>query len=373
MVRRLDPRAPSCVGIQGVQNIPDINIPSGEPAEASPWRQRLMAAYLLSRTLILWTSVALVALIVSSLVGSLTESTTLRLCAGLYCGLLVPLTARAWLRSRVRKPQGPRPHLGGAWFLAGFNVAVALAICFGFSMDTGNALRRRGDWFLGASRGWFPRHYRANLARAAHWLEGLDGTQPLPLPLPRPGTDTGLPVSHGQPPANGHSPWYHPLSGPRRVMPPNSGCRFGARRQGNRPPECERGHCGVDLFLPEGTPVRAVHDGVVHKVQRSESAGGGAGKYVWLSHRGGDIVSSYVHLETIKAGLKIGAAVKSGEVIGTLGATGLRRPVPHLHFALAVRQKGRRRYVDPDPMLWSWPLHPPTKSKRPSLMATARP
>lgn len=353
-----------------MQKSPNIKDPC-EPTPDRLWLQRIHAAYLLSRTLILWTSVALVAVVVTALVGGKTESTTLRLCVGLYCALLVPLTVRAWLRARVGSRRGRKPHLGGAWFLVAFNLVVALVICFGFSQDTGRALRRRGDWFLGASQGWFPSHYRKHLAQAAHWLEGLDGTH-LPPAIQR-SAGPVLPVSLGQPPAAAlQNHWYHPLAGPQRVMPPNSRCRFGAARQGTRPPECERGHCGVDLFLPEGTPVYAVHDGVVHKLQRSEAMGGRAGKFIWLSHRDGDIVSSYVHLKEIKSGLRRGAPVKAGEIIGTLGVTGLNRPVPHLHFALAVRQRGRRQYVDPEPLLWSWPLHPPTRSDRPSLMATTR-
>jgi len=313
--------------------------------------------------------VAALAIVVSSLVGSRTESTTLRLCAGLYCAFLVPLTVRAWLRSRIGRNGKQKPKLGGAWFITAFNVAVTLVICFGFSMDTGHALRRRGDWFLGASQGWFPRTYRQQLAHVAHWLEHLDGTYKPPVDLPD--TDPDLPEASGQLVTVAQSRWVHPLPGPRRVMPPNSRCRFGASRRGNRPPECERGHCGVDLFLPEGTPVRAVYDGVVYKIQRDAAAGGKAGKYLWLSHRDGDIVSSYVHLKDIDASLSRGASVKAGQVIGTLGETGLIGGVPHLHFALAVRQRGKRRYVDPEPLLWSWPLVDSTSSEG-NLMATAR-
>ena len=342
---------------------------AGAPPPDRPWRQRGLAAYLLLRTLVLWGSMAAVAIVVSSLVGGRTESTTLRLLAGLYCALLVPWAARAWLRSRVALRTGSKPRLGGAWFLSGFNAAVALIICFGFSMDTGHALRRRGDWFLGESRGWFPRQYRAQLSRAAHWLEALDGTYRPPVapaPAPAPPPAPGKPVA-----AVKEVPWFHPLAGPRRIMPPNSKCRFGARRHGNRPPECERGHCGVDLFLPEGTPIHAVHDGVVYKMQRSAAAGGRAGKFLWLSHRGGDIVSTYVHLKEISSRLRPGVRVRSGEVIGLLGVTGLKRPVPHLHFGLSVRQRGRRRYVDPEPLLWSWPLPAARGPARP-MMATTR-
>ena len=357
--------------MQGVQKNPHMDAIGGAPADR-PWRQRLLAVYLLSRTSILWASMAGVAIVVSALVGGHTESTTLRLLAGLYGAILVPLTARAWLRARVGRRLGRKPHLGGAWFLIGFNGVAAVVICFGFSTDTGNALRRRGDWFLGASRGWLPNLYRQQLAHAAHWLEGLDGTyQP---PVPRPVAGQKRVSVQGQPPdVVGDSPWYHPLAGPRRLMPPNSKCRFGAARHGNRPAECERGHCGVDLFLPEGTPVHAVHDGVVLKMLRSAAAGGRAGKFIWLSHRDGDIVSSYVHLQQIETRLRPGARVKSGEVIGTLGVSGLSRPVPHLHFALSVRQRGRRRYVDPEPLLWSWPLLPRIPTPRSSLVARQAP
>ena len=43
----------------------------------------------------------------------------------------------------------------------------------------------------------------------------------------------------------------------------NESTIFGATRPGQRPAECGRGHCGVDLFDARGTTVHAVADGQV--------------------------------------------------------------------------------------------------------------
>ncbi len=98
-----------------------------------------------------------------------------------------------------------------------------------------------------------------------------------------------------------------------------------------------RPHNGVDFAAPVGTPVRTVGDGVV------EFAGwaGGAGNTVKISH-GSRWDTAYLHLSKISAGIKKGARVSRGQVIGAVGRTGLATG-PHLHFSLYDRGK----YVDP--------------------------
>src|SRR6185503_11580017 len=41
--------------------------------------------------------------------------------------------------------------------------------------------------------------------------------------------------------------WVHPLGGPARRMPIRDSRVFGAERPGERPIECQNGHCGVDI------------------------------------------------------------------------------------------------------------------------------
>lgn len=98
-----------------------------------------------------------------------------------------------------------------------------------------------------------------------------------------------------------------------------------------------RPHNGVDFAAPVGTPVRSVGDGVV------EVAGykGAAGNMVKISH-GERWSTAYLHLHNIARGLKPGMRVTRGQVIGTVGNTGLSTG-PHLHFSLYDRDK----YVDP--------------------------
>jgi murein DD-endopeptidase MepM/ murein hydrolase activator NlpD len=110
----------------------------------------------------------------------------------------------------------------------------------------------------------------------------------------------------------------------------------------------------VDLFQALGSPVYATFDGVVDKVQRNSEAGGIAGKFIWLSHKGGAVVTAYVHLDQISAHIQRGVHVRGGEMIGTLGRTGIKRSLPHLHYGLAVQEGRRRTWIDPETLLWHW-------------------
>jgi len=96
-----------------------------------------------------------------------------------------------------------------------------------------------------------------------------------------------------------------------------------------------RPHNGTDFGAPTGTPVRVVADG---KVVRSGRAGG-HGLFVKVEHDGG-YATSYSHLSRI--GVKAGARVRQGQVIGAVGATGLATG-PHLHYQMWKNG----RFVDP--------------------------
>jgi murein DD-endopeptidase MepM/ murein hydrolase activator NlpD len=98
-----------------------------------------------------------------------------------------------------------------------------------------------------------------------------------------------------------------------------------------------RPHMGVDFAAPRGTPVRTIGAG------RVTYAGwkGGNGRFVKISH-GGGVESSYSHLNSIAKGLRSGTVIEMGDVIGTVGSTGLATGA-HLHFALWKNGL----YVDP--------------------------
>ena len=99
----------------------------------------------------------------------------------------------------------------------------------------------------------------------------------------------------------------------------------------------KRPHNGIDFAAPTGTPVRTVADGIV--VQAGYN--GGAGNMVKISH-GDRYSTAYLHLSSITGGVKAGARVKRGDVIGAVGSTGLATG-PHLHFSFFDRDV----YVDP--------------------------
>jgi murein DD-endopeptidase MepM/ murein hydrolase activator NlpD len=165
--------------------------------------------------------------------------------------------------------------------------------------------------------------------------------------------------------------WYHPLPGPQRVLPEADSRRFGAARDGMRPEECEGGHCGVDIGTVKGMVVLCVHDGVVERVERDPEVGGrrgNEGRFVRINHKGGTVVSSYIHLDAIREDLKPGIPVKAGEAIGLVGDSGVQHSGPHLHFAISVRPSadGPELFINPEPLLHLWPL-----AKRPSATLRA--
>ncbi|MDN2566972.1 M23 family metallopeptidase [Aquibium sp. A9E412] len=96
-------------------------------------------------------------------------------------------------------------------------------------------------------------------------------------------------------------------------------------------------HTGVDWAAPRGTPIIASGNGVVEKAGWS----GGYGRQTIIRHNNG-YKSSYSHQSAIAKGVRAGAKVRQGQVIGYVGSTGLSTG-NHLHYELTVN--GSR--VDP--------------------------
>ncbi len=92
-----------------------------------------------------------------------------------------------------------------------------------------------------------------------------------------------------------------------------------------------RAHRGVDYAAARGTPVRATGDGYVSFAGRK----GGYGKTVFLRHAG-NYTTVYGHLHRIAKGIRKGAKIVQGRVIGKVGSTGLATG-PHLHYEFRVR------------------------------------
>jgi murein DD-endopeptidase MepM/ murein hydrolase activator NlpD len=98
-----------------------------------------------------------------------------------------------------------------------------------------------------------------------------------------------------------------------------------------------RPHYGVDYGAPTGTPVMTTADGVIVSIGRK----GGEGNVVTVRHTS-RIETSYLHLSRFAKGLKRGARVTQGDVIGYVGMTGLATG-PHLDY----RVKEAGRWIDP--------------------------
>lgn len=92
-----------------------------------------------------------------------------------------------------------------------------------------------------------------------------------------------------------------------------------------------RMHTGVDWSAPRGTPIIAAGDGVVLKAGWDK---GGYGNQTLIQHPNG-YVTSYNHQSAIAKGIKEGARVRQGQVIGWVGSTG-QSTGPHLHYEVIV-------------------------------------
>lgn len=99
---------------------------------------------------------------------------------------------------------------------------------------------------------------------------------------------------------------------------------FGSRRIDNGIPMSP--HFGVDMAAPTGTPIHAPADGVVSISDDQYLSGG----FTLIDH-GQGVSTSYLHQS--RRLVKAGDAVRRGQRIGLIGATG-RATGPHLHWAM---------------------------------------
>lgn len=118
-------------------------------------------------------------------------------------------------------------------------------------------------------------------------------------------------------------------------------------------PRSQGGHEGTDILAPRGTPLLAVANATVERLSRIETGLGGI--RVWLRDGSGHQYY-YAHMESIETGLQVGAAVRTGQVLGRVGNSGDARGGPtHVHFeihpsgASAINPFPELRAVDPAP------------------------
>ncbi|MDO5667870.1 MAG: peptidoglycan DD-metalloendopeptidase family protein [Alcaligenaceae bacterium] len=114
-----------------------------------------------------------------------------------------------------------------------------------------------------------------------------------------------------------------PVDGGRYSSP------FGLRRFFNG--EERNPHAGLDIAVPQGTPVKSSADGVVTITGDYFFNG----KTVFVDH-GQGLISMYCHLSEID--VVKGQTVSRGEVVGKVGNTG-RSTGPHLHWTVSLNNQ----------------------------------
>jgi peptidoglycan LD-endopeptidase LytH len=113
-----------------------------------------------------------------------------------------------------------------------------------------------------------------------------------------------------------------------------------------------RVHHAIDIMAPTGTPVLAAADGRVEKLFQSRLGG----TTIYERSADGGTVYYYAHLDRYALTLTEGQAVKTGQEIAAVGATGDADPgAPHLHFEIHRMTPGERWWqgeaVNPYPLL----------------------
>jgi murein DD-endopeptidase MepM/ murein hydrolase activator NlpD len=125
-----------------------------------------------------------------------------------------------------------------------------------------------------------------------------------------------------------------------RVCPVDGAATF--RDSWGEPRPGGRGHTGVDMMAPIGTPIVAIEAGVIWSP--SWHYAGGIGLY--LVGESGD-TWYYAHMDGYAPGIQGGTNVVPGQLIGYVGNTG-NASVPHLHLGWLV---GGTTYTNPYPVV----------------------
>ena len=98
----------------------------------------------------------------------------------------------------------------------------------------------------------------------------------------------------------------------------------------------KRFHNGIDFVAPKGSNILSTADGIVTDIRKSNH---GYGNQIVIKH-GNNYETRYAHLSEIQ--VAVGQKVKVGQIIGTLGASGLTTG-PHLHYEII----NNKNQIDP--------------------------
>ena len=119
------------------------------------------------------------------------------------------------------------------------------------------------------------------------------------------------------------------LRSPIKFMTPRITSRFSASRF-HPIHRIYRPHYGVDYAAPIGTPVQATADGEVTFAGREA----GAGNVVRMRHKNA-YATAYLHLSRFGSGVRRGAQLKGGDIVGYVGSSG-DSTGPHLDYRIYV-------------------------------------
>jgi murein DD-endopeptidase MepM/ murein hydrolase activator NlpD len=107
-----------------------------------------------------------------------------------------------------------------------------------------------------------------------------------------------------------------------------------------------RRHQAIDILAPQGTPVKAVEDGVIARLFSSKAGG----ITIYQFDPTERYCYYYAHLERYADGLREGEKVRKGQVIGYVGTSGnAAKDTPHLHFAV-FRLTAEKRWWEGTPI-----------------------
>lgn len=171
------------------------------------------------------------------------------------------------------------------------------------------------------------------------------------LPL-RPAQQSPVPVVDPNAPATPPASIVD-ASGGQKLKVPVEGIKYAQLSDNfDQPRGTERHHEALDIMAPTGTKVVAVADGKVVKLFNSKPGG----LTVYQFDPTEKYAYYYAHLDKYAEGLKEGAEIKRGDLIGYVGATGNANPAaPHLHFAVVEltpeKQWWKGTPVNPYPMM----------------------
>ena len=122
------------------------------------------------------------------------------------------------------------------------------------------------------------------------------------------------------------------------LVPPIEGLALKDLRDTFSDPRSGGRHDAIDIAAPRGTPVRAVTGGTIRKLFLSKPGG----MTIYLFDQSSQYCYYYAHLDGYRPGLREGATVTPGEIVGYVGSTGNANPrVPHLHFAMVELGPGK--------------------------------